>query len=548
MIAAILAAVIHAAPPAVLQDAPGARTARYVRLRMSLTGYGLHGSATLLVDRENARYTEHFNLGPQSFSQGYDGVRAWQADAAGTAAIQGNSIDRATVRAWGELFAAAGTAGLPGRVAIDPATHRVVRFSMWNGNAYELATFSRYVTSPTGIIAPRSIVFTDDNGTWKASVNGIDAPVAVTDNAFAPPPPPRDSSIAGGRTSVRFLVATEIVIPVRIDGGPVMHFILDTGGQNILTSESAKRLGLHPIGQGTVGGAGAGVIPTSFLTVRSVRIGGAEMRNQPFLVINSSVLSGVDGIVGFELLSRFAARIDYRTNTLTLSSSLPASWVAGVDPTPFVFRSRAPQIAGSIDAFSGPLMIDTGNSGVLDVNAPFAKMHDLWTYYHASRPKKGSLVGVGGSVITSDIVVKKLQLGSASLTNVHGDLTQATSGVEANPSFAANLGEGIFRHFTLVFDYPNQRVYFAPGGIRDESGILFTRRGAHVVVQSVRTRSARAAGIRAGMILTNLEGKAVAGRDLAAVRARLEDGKPGTTVAMIFNRNKRVKITLLNYL
>ncbi|HEY7993981.1 MAG TPA: retropepsin-like aspartic protease, partial [Candidatus Eremiobacteraceae bacterium] len=384
MIAAILAVAIHSLPAVVLDSAPGAPSSRYVRLHMTVDGYGMGGSATLLVDREQARYVEHFDLGPQSFYQGFDGLRAWQADANGTTAQQGNSLDRATVRAWGDLFAFKRPADAPGRVATDPATGRIARFSMWNGNAEEVATFSQYQTFSGGTIAPRSITFTDDNGTWRGSVTSIETPSDITVSAFAPPPAPRDASIAGGQTSVSFLTATEIIIPVRIDDGPVMHFILDTGGQNVLTTASVKRLGLHTIGHGTVGGAGAGVIPTAFLTVRSVRIGGAEMRDQPFIVIDSSVLGGIDGIVGFELLSRFAARIDYRTNTLTLASSLPQTWVEGVEPTPFVFRSRAPQIEGSIDAFPGSLVVDTGNSGVLDVNAPFAKAHDLWTYYHAA--------------------------------------------------------------------------------------------------------------------------------------------------------------------
>jgi hypothetical protein len=134
------------------------------------------------------------------------------------------------------------------------------------------------------------------------------------------------------------------------------------------------------------------------------------------------------------------------------------------------------------------------------------------------------------------------------VTNVHGDLTQATAGVEANPSFAANLGEGIFRNFTFVLDYAHQRVYFAPGGIYDESGVLFTRVGDRIVVQALRTRYARAAGVRVGMTLTSLNGRTVDGRDLAAVRALLQDQEPGTTVEMIFDGSKRVKLTFVDYL
>lgn len=548
MIAAILAVAIHTSPAVVIQNTGSAAPARYVRLQMAIDGYGLRGAATLLVDRKRGWYVQHFSLGPQSFYQGFDGARAWQADATGTTAVQGNSLDRSLIRAWGNLFAFMRPADAPGRIEVDPGTHRVVRFSMWNGLFNEVATFSDYHAFADGTIVPRSIVFTDDNGTWKAQVTGVETPPAAAPNDFAPPPRPRDATIAGGQTSVPFLLATEIVIPVRIDDGPLMHFILDSGGQNLLTSDSVKRLKLHPIGHGTVGGAGAGVIPTSFLTVRSVRIGGAEMRNQPFLVLDTPVLKGIDGIVGFELLSRFAVRIDYRTNALVMASSVPNSWVTGVRPTPFVFRSRAPQIAGSIDAFPGQLIIDTGNSGVLDVNAPFASAHDLWAYYHAAKPTAGSLAGVGGAVVSSNITVRKLRLGSATLENVYGDLTQAASGVEADPSFAANLGEGVFRNFTFVLDYAHQQVYFAPRGIHDMSGVLFARRGNSIIVRQVLTHRAQRAGVRVGMILTSLNGQTVDGRDLAAVRALLQDKQPGTAVEMVFDRTKHVTLDLLNYL
>jgi hypothetical protein len=182
------------------------------------------------------------------------------------------------------------------------------------------------------------------------------------------------------------------------------------------------------------------------------------------------------------------------------------------------------------------------------VNAPFASAHDLWAYYHAAKPTAGSLAGVGGAVVSSNITVRKLRLGSATLENVYGDLTQAASGVEADPSFAANLGEGVFRNFTFVLDYAHQQVYFAPGGIHDMSGVLFARRGNSIIVRQVLTHRAQRAGVRVGMILTSLNGQTVDGRDLAAVRALLQDKQPGTAVEMVFDRTKHVTLDLLNYL
>lgn len=560
MISLLLAAALHAAPVVLTQSPSSVSAPRYVRLSMNVDGYGIKGTGSLLIDRQSGRYVEHLNIGPLSGYQGFDGVHAWQADVTGMTAIQGNSIDRGTVLAWGYLFASPRSAqvhgssvrydGVPQLVSItvDPQTHLVRRFSMFSGSVREVAVFSNYRPLTRGLIGPGSIAFTDDNGTWKGRISGAATGSSASDRDFAMPPRPHDSTVTGGLTSVPFLVATEILIPVRINNGPVMHFILDTGGQNVLTSDSAKRLGLHTVGAGTVGGAGAGVIPTRFVTVRSVRVGSAEMRDQPFLVLNTQVLGGIDGIVGFELLSRFAARVDYRTNTLWLASSVPSAWTGGVPATPFAFRSHQPQISGAIDGIPGALTIDTGNSGVLDINSPFAHEHNLWSVYHAKKPKTGALVGVGGSVPYSNITVRSLRLGSVTLENVHADLTQATAGIEANPSIAANAGEGVFRNFSFVLDYPNQRLYFAPGGVTDMSGVLFSRSGNRIVVQRVRTGRAHRAGIRAGMVLTSMNGRPVRGSDLAAVQAQLQARQPGTKVRMVFDGSKPVTLMLLNYL
>ena len=559
MISLILAAALQTSPSVLTQSQSSAQRTRYVRLTMTVKGYGIDGTGEMLVDRQTGQYTERVDIGPQSFSQGFDGARAWQADATGMAAVQGNDVDAGTIRAWGYAFAfpqhvrAQGTGlqfdGVPQplRFTVDPATQRVQRLTVSNGIVDEVATFSNYRAFAGGVVAPETMTFTDDNGTWTGRVTGVAAPQSVPAGAFAPPPRPHDGAITGGITSVPFMTATEILIPVRINNGPTMHFILDTGGQNVLLASAVKRLGLHPIGHGTVGGAGSGVIPTSFLTVQSVRVGGAQLRNQPFLVLDAPLLKGIDGIVGFELLSRFAARIDYRTNTLTLASSMPASWTGGTAPTPFSFRSHQPQVEGAIDGIPGALTIDTGNSGTLDINSPFARKHNLWAYYHAALPKKGALVGVGGSVKFANVTVKKLRLGTATVQNVYGDLTAATGGIEIHPAIAANVGEGVFRQFTLVLDYPHSRMYFTPGGIADLSGVIVEPNGDRIVVRQVRTHIAMRAGVRPGMTLTGLNGKAVSAREIAAVRAALQ-GAPGTRVHLVFNGRKRVTLMLLNYL
>lgn len=557
MISLLLAAALQS-PSIVGSAGATAVPARYVRFTMRVRAYGIDGTGTIVTDRQTGRYAERIAAGPASLSLGFDGTRAWQSDSTGMSAMQGNATKRGVILALGRLLAFPQTATIDGATvrfadvpqpitfALDPGSGLIRRFVIFNGNRNQVATFSAFRSDAGGTVVPTRISFTDDSGTWTGRVTAVETPQTLDDAAFAPPAPPADATL-DGITSVPFLVATEIIVPVRINDGPVMHFFFDTGGQNVIGSKSLKALGIAAVGSGTVGGAGAGVAPVKFAFVRSERIGTAELRNQPFLVLDSNVLGGVDGVVGWEILSRFATRIDYATNTLSLAPAMPASWTENATPVPFVFDETHPQISGSIDGFDGALTIDTGSSGVLDINAPFAHRNNLLAFYHAAKPSHGSLAGVGGVVLASNVTVRSFHLGTAALSNVAATITEASSGVEADPSVAANVGEGIFRNFTFVLDYPNQRLYFEPGGITDMSGILLGTTGHRIVVTKVVTNSARRAGVRTGATLTSLNGKPVTAADFDRVRASLQ-GPPGGNVLLAFDGKKPVKLTLLPYL
>jgi hypothetical protein len=478
MLLTLLVAAAMQPSPVVLESLRNSRLATYVCLTMRVNGFGIPGTATLLVDRRTGRYAEHFAIGPASFSQGFDGTRAWQADATGTTADQGNAVDRGALQVWGYLFANPKPVRVTGKTvqysdipqpatfALDRVTHRPKRFELSNGWTNEEAVFAQYHTFPNGIVAPRTIAFTDENGTWNARVVGVKILKTTRVGDFEPPTRANDSTVAGGSTSVPFLLNPLITIPVTVNNGPVLHFVLDTGGQNALLASTVKRLGLRTKGHGTAGGSGAGVIPTSFVTVRSVRIGKAEMRDQSFLVLNTPLLNGVDGVLGFELLSRFAARFEYSTHTLMLRSSLAASWAKGV-AAPLSFETTNIEIPGRIEGFPGAMVIDSGNIGEAFVNSPFVAQHHLWTYYHAAKPKAGG-GGVGGAVESAPVSICDLRVGSIMLHNVYATLTRATSGFEAHPDIAANVGESILRNFDLTFDYAHRIMYFAQGGIGDK--------------------------------------------------------------------------------
>jgi hypothetical protein len=462
MLHALALAAAVATNPTVLRSA-SAPAPRFVRLRLDVTAYGIGGHGEIVVDRTTGRFVRRFDAGPVSEREGWDGKRAWRADATGMPRVQGNGDERAAILEWARLLAP--DASLPPDravrapdVATDPASEvtSVVRHI---GHAAEHTTFADY-RSTSGFFVPFTIADTSENGTWTARVTAVEAPHAPGDAAFALPPEPHDRTLRGVSV-VSMIGKTDVpVIPVSVDGGPPLRFVLDTGGQNVITPQAAKRAGLEVAGEGTVGGAGASLASVQFASARSVRVGAAEMRDQPFLVLDFGATAPVDGIIGYELLARFAARIDMLHDRVDLAPDARALARSGV-AVPFVFDDRQPQLEGAIDGIPGALTLDTGSASAVDVNAPFVAAHDLRARYHADVGGY-PISGVGGSVHAYFAHAKELRFGPLAVPDVDLLLTDARSGAEADPTVAANVGEQVLHRFTLVLDYRRTTVTFEP--------------------------------------------------------------------------------------
>ena len=461
MLHALAFAAATATSPTILRSANAVTAPRFVRLRLDVTAYGVAGRGEIVVDRATGRFVRRFDAGPVSEREGWDGVRPWRADATGMARPQGNADERASIAEWSRLLAPGdGSAAHEHPVQAPEVTvnaaGEVTSVVQHVGHQTERIAFTDYRRAD-GIVAPFAIEDSSENGTWSARVRSVETPASVAATAFALPPEPQDATLSGVE-KIAFLRGDLPVIPVSIDGGPTLRMVLDTGGQNAITPEAARRSGLALVGEGSVGGAGAGLAKVRFAAARSVRIGHAEMRDQPFVVIDLGANAAVDGIVGYELLARFAARIDLQRGRLELSRSARALKPTGV-PVPMTFDDRQPQVEGALDGIAGVMTIDTGSASSVDVNAPFVLAHDLRTLYHA---EMGGfpISGIGGAVHAYYARAKELRLGTLQIPDVNLLLTDAKAGFEANPAVAANIGGQVLRRFVLLVDYRNATIWF----------------------------------------------------------------------------------------
>jgi predicted aspartyl protease len=344
-----------------------------------------------------------------------------------------------------------------------------------------------------------------------------------------------------------------VYIDVEINGKGPFHFLFDTGASNVLTPAAAKRLDLLVRGNVEATGTG-GAQAGGSARVDSVRLGGLTLSNQTFYVLDlppgTSDGVPVDGLIGFEWLDRFPARLDYSSGTLTLYPGKDDHYVGSAKPAQLYFKGRTPQINGKVDGIAGRFSIDTGSSGSLTLSAPFVADHDLATRYHA-RTRLMSARGIGGPVYALLARAELLDLGTATAKRPVTFLSQQIAGTSVRKDIAGNIGFGVLRQFTIFFDYPRKQVYFEPNeqwgqpDLADRSGLRLERGDKAFAIAFVAENSpAATAGLKSGDRIVAVDSVPSDTLTLEDARTLLK-GPVGTRILMTSDRGNAPIVVVL---
>jgi hypothetical protein len=510
---------------------------RYVVMDVKVNAYGIPGTGTIVVDRQSGRFVRRFSVGPASEQEGWDGVRAWRADATGTPRVQGNIGEKGEILEWsGALTRAIGASAHVARIR-GATDHVVVSFE-----SYE----KRESLSIPGRIISRS----EQNGEWTASVQSVETSATMPASVFGPVERTKPDFRLDRLTSVPVVMSIgSPTLSVSIDGA-ALNFLFDTGGQNVITFEAAQRIGLLVEGRGAVSGGGGGTTSIGYATVKTMRVGDAAFFDQPFIVLPANSLPSIDGIIGYEVLARLSARLDMAHGVLELAPD-PSAFGPATAPAHFEYFDRQPQMDGSLDGLRGAFSIDTGSSLTAQVQTPVVRAQHLIARFNATVTTQAS--DVGGQYPLYIARAQRLLLGSALFENPLVDLMTRES-TSDDTSIVANVGDGILRRWVIVFDYPHHSIDLRSGGdpsgnvIHDHSGMILSTKGdALVVVQVLGGTPASESGLAAGAQIISVDGVRVAAADLAHVRT-LQQQAPGTILRLVLADGTERQLTLRAYL
>ncbi len=540
---------------------------------------GISGTGSSWQEVGGVRFSESYDTPPLVGGDGYDGTDVWNRDGSGLVWVDGGQAGRAqeisqafasNYALWGQarggatvtwdgvktdagreydvLRVNAPHSAVPFELWFDRGTHLPARFVQTVGTTTTTTTYSKYRAFEGLMIPYAGHTQSSDGNSSDTTVTQAVANSPDTMRHLAKPASDvHDFSIAGGASSTSVpidLADNHVYLSVMLNGKGPYRFIYDTGGANIVDAAVAQEIGASGHGSIQGGGVGSTTESVSFAKVDSLQIGAATIKDQLFGVAPTRMGFGmssgqpVDGLIGFEVLSRFITTFDYAARTVVLA--MPGSGPpppAGAGVLPFVLDGRQPQFACGIDGIVAQCTLDTGARDSITLMGPFIAAHPQVV------PAAMSAVGVNGFGFGGPALGKLGRVGSVSfggftLSNVVGDFTTQQKGALAEPFVAANVGGNIWRRFTLTLDYGKQTMALTPNAsfgqndVYERAGLfLLNRSGKFVVLDSRPGTPAARAGILRGDTIATIDGKPVAGMSLQAVR-ELMFAAPGTTIQL----------------
>lgn len=343
------------------------------------------------------------------------------------------------------------------------------------------------------------------------------------------------------------IVGRHIFIDVIIGDTPLC-FVFDTGASStVIDTAAAAAIGLEPtrdtVAMGSSGRVRTGHRAGNRLTVGDVTLDGIDLVFVPLDHLSRRVGRRIDGILGFDLLSRYTVTIDNTARRLIVRSL--GSYVPGEGFRKWSFRMdmRIPTIEATVELHDGErlrgrFLVDTGAGISLALNTPFVDRHRLLERVETSF--EAPYASLGGATHTGvESRVAGYRVFGTSFADVPASLSRVTTGVKSMSAFAGILGNEVLRRFDLTFDYGRRAVWVRPNEALKEpfrvdcSGLgleLAADMGSILIHTVIDGSPAHDAGVAAGDELLALNGEAVAGSPLHQIRDRLR--RSGDRVAV----------------
>jgi|GEM_PF-1709464 len=305
-----------------------------------------------------------------------------------------------------------------------------------------------------------------------------------------------------------------LIFQATIDGKGPIKGMFDTGaGVNVVSADLARKLGLKlDAQQMALGTSSPAKVQVHKAHVETLQIGDLKLRNQTFYVIDMPDETGAPSfVIGYELLRRFAVRIDYDEQRLTFFDGSQFHYSGHGIGVPLRIQDNALLVQASIESASGWFQLDSGNESGTNMHTDFTVKNNLLKAFSPHLLAYNGRGFAGPSPQAYLARVNDMRIGDIPAPSFVGHFSTDSS--DKN-DLAGLMGQDILRHFTEVFDCVRGKVYFettkesARQEVFNRAGLVFDSFGHGLQVMTVLPGSPGAqAGIETGDLITGIDGK-----------------------------------------
>ncbi len=381
-----------------------------------------------------------------------------------------------------------------------------------------------------------------------------------------------------GQRRVQFpieIVNNLIIVPVVINGQLPLKFILDTGVRTTILTEKAFSdiLNLQYSRHYQVSGPGGEKLVEAYITNDvTLDMPGIHGQGHAMLVLEKDYLelrnylgTDVQGILGYEVFSRFVVEIDYESRQLTIASPEFYKPRKKYQELEIRIEDTKPYVELPITFLSGTKMIA---KLLVDTGASHGLMLDATSDGRIVIPEKhiNSLIGRGlaGTINGKIARVKSIELGRYKLEGVVANFPNPED--YGNPDSLKStdifrhgaIGGDLLRRFSTVFNFPLGKMYLKKNLAYSRnfnfniSGLTFKAKGVRLrrfeVTDVRKGSSAELADLRVGDELVAINGVAASEFTLNTL-SQAFDLRPGRKIRLIIMREGKTlkkKMTIVS--
>ncbi len=249
------------------------------------------------------------------------------------------------------------------------------------------------------------------------------------------------------------------------------YWVLDTGASmSVIGSKFAKELGLETAGN-MKGGAANSTVDVQFATLPPFSVKGIEFDAQQIAVIDLEPLNKliniqIDGILGFDFLSRFVTKVDFAHELVSFYDPKTFSYVGDGTKLDVHLKDGVFVTKATLDgAHSGTWLCDLGASG-MSLEGAYAKRSGFLDRNGIESMGRGA----GEAYRSKRVMCDSISFAGYTLKKPRLHFPIDKIDTVSAPDEIGNLGNTLFRNFVLYVDYANEQMIVEQG---DKFGIEF---------------------------------------------------------------------------